>query len=187
MADYPVSLPPEDDAMRLRATTCHVLPRLLWLGLLLGGCAHQPATVPTAQPPGSTAPMPQERAPVSGPRRYVLDEALNMLGTPYRYGGSSPTGFDCSGLVYYSHLQAGIELPRTARDQRTHSRPVPGRQLQPGDLVFFRLSGRKVDHVGIYAGNGRFVHAPSSGKQVSMASLDNPYWRQRMVGAGNFY
>jgi cell wall-associated NlpC family hydrolase len=64
---------------------------------------------------------------------------------------------------------------------------VPGRGLQPGDLVFFRLEGRKVNHVGIYAGNGEFVHAPSSGKQVTMASLENPYWQRRMVGAGHYY
>jgi cell wall-associated NlpC family hydrolase len=59
--------------------------------------------------------------------------------------------------------------------------------MQPGDLVFFRLEGHKIDHMGIYAGNGRFVHAPSSGKQVSMGSLDNPYWRRHLVGAGHYY
>lgn len=164
-----------------------LLPALLGLGLLLGGCAHQPATTPTARPPAASEPATPERAPVSGPRRYVLDEALNQLGSPYRYGGHHPSGFDCSGLVYYSHRQAGIELPRTAREQRSRSRPVAAHQLQAGDLVFFRLAGRKVDHVGIYAGNGRFVHAPSSGREVSLASLENPYWRQRMVGAGHYY
>ena len=157
---------------------------LLWLAILLGGCTHQPASPPGERPPASTAP---QRAPVSGPRSYVLNEALNMLGVPYRYGGSTPAGFDCSGLVYYSHLQAGIELPRTALAQRSQSRSVAGQRLQPGDLVFFRLDGRKVNHVGIYAGNGQFVHAPSSGKQVSMARLDNPYWQRRLVDAGHYY
>jgi cell wall-associated NlpC family hydrolase len=160
------------------------LPGLLLLGMLVGGCAHQPASQPVERPPASSAP---ERSPVAGPRRYVLDEALNMLGVPYRHGGSTPTGFDCSGLVYYSHLRAGIELPRTAQQQRSHSRVVTGQGLQPGDLVFFRLAGRGVDHVGIYVGNGQFVHAPSSGKQVSMASLDNPYWQRRLAGAGHYY
>lgn len=170
--------------MRFRTITYRCLPGLACLGLLLGGCAHQP--VPERLPASST-PLPQERAPVSGPRQLVLNQALGMLGTPYRYGGSTPAGFDCSGLVYYSHQQAGIDLPRTARDQSRRAQPVSGRRLQPGDLVFFRLSGRKVDHVGIYAGNGQFVHAPSSGSQVSVASLENPFWRQRLVGAGNYY
>ena len=171
--------------MTLRIDTRLLLPTLVWLGLLLSGCAHQPADTPQLRPPAAS--VPADPLPVTGPRHYVLNEALNMLGTPYRYGGSSPAGFDCSGLVYYSHRQAGIELPRTAQEQRNRSRPVPGRGLQPGDLVFFRLAGRRVDHVGIYAGNGHFVHAPSRGKQVSMASLDNPYWQQRLVGAGHYY
>ena len=157
---------------------------LICLGIALAGCAHQPAGTHSERPPASS---PAERAPVYGPRHHVLNEALNMLGVPYRYGGTSPTGFDCSGLVYYSHLRAGIELPRTAQAQRNHARAVAGHRLQPGDLVFFRLEGRKVNHVGIYAGNGEFVHAPSSGKQVTMASLKNPYWQRRMVGAGHYY
>lgn len=160
---------------------------VLLIGLFLGGCAHTPPPAPVQRMPESSAPDARERAPVSGPRRYVLNGALDMLGTPYRYGGSSPRGFDCSGLVYYSHRQAGIPVPRTALEQRRQARPVSRQTLQPGDLVFFRLEGSKVNHVGIYAGDGRFVHAPSSGKSVSMASLDNPYWRQHWIGSGNYY
>jgi cell wall-associated NlpC family hydrolase len=117
----------------------------------------------------------------------VLNEALEMLVTPYRYGGHNPHGFDCSGLVYYSHQQAGIRVPRTAEEQRLRARPVALDTLRPGDLLFFRLAGRKVNHVGIYAGDGRFVHAPSSGKSVSMASLNNPYWERHLIGAGSYY
>jgi cell wall-associated NlpC family hydrolase len=109
-----------------------------------------------------------------------------MVGTPYRYGGASPRGFDCSGLVYYSYRKAGIEVPRTTGDQYHQSDRVTLAGLQPGDLIFFRLSQRKPSHVGIYAGSGRFIHAPSGVKQVSYASLRDPYWDSRVIGAGRF-
>ncbi len=169
--------------LRFRPTTLAWLLVSSWLV----GCAHQPSSVSLEKAPGAAVPSVRERAPVSGPRRYVLNEALEMLGTPYRYGGTSPRGFDCSGLVYYSHRQAGIHIPRTAQEQRMRARPVSLRTLRPGDLLFFRLDGRKVNHVGIYTGNGQFVHAPSSGKTVSKASLDNPYWDRHLIGAGNYY
>ncbi|NIR96568.1 MAG: C40 family peptidase, partial [Gammaproteobacteria bacterium] len=108
------------------------------------------------------------------PPVIAVSVARDMVGVPYRYGGESPReGFDCSGLVHYSYLRAGLRVPRTTRDQFRRGRPVPRGRLAPGDLLFFRLDGRKVSHVGIYMGNGRFVHAPSSGKTVSIASLGN--------------
>ncbi len=120
-------------------------------------------------------------------RERILATAMDLLGTPYRYGGTSPReGFDCSGLVQYTHRRAGIEVPRTTRAQYNASRPVSRRQLRPGDLVFFRVDGRRISHVGIYLGDGRFIHAPSSGKKVSIARLDDPWWRKRYSGAGRF-
>lgn len=113
--------------------------------------------------------------------------AQGLLGAPYRYGGETPQGFDCSGLVYYIHERLGIDVPRSADAQFGHARQVAVRDLQPGDLVFFRLAGSKVEHVGIYIGNGRFIHAPSTGKDVSYAELDNAWWWNRFVGAGRFY
>lgn len=107
-----------------------------------------------------------------------------MVGTPYRYGGAGPRGFDCSGLVYYSYRKAGIAVPRTTGEQYRQSRRVKLSRLQPGDLIFFRISRDKLSHVGIYAGSGRFIHAPSGGKRVAYASLDNPYWEARVIGAG---
>ncbi len=107
-----------------------------------------------------------------------------MIGEPYRYGGAGPGGFDCSGLVYYSFRKAGISAPRTTNDQYSQSKRVPLSRLQAGDLVFFRISRNKLSHVGIYAGDGRFIHAPSSGKSVGYASLRAPYWRERLVGGG---
>lgn len=169
----------------------HFIHRCVGLVLIgaLSGCAHQPVPsnfTPTKGKPGYTQPQ-KQRAPVSGPRRYVLNQALESLGTPYRYGGSNPRGFDCSGLVYFSFQQAGIAVPRTAQQQRERARTVAIRDLRAGDLLFFTLTGNKTSHVGIYAGNGNFVHAPSSGKQVSLASLDNPYWRRHLSGAGHYF
>lgn len=120
-------------------------------------------------------------------RQYVVRTAQSMIGKPYRYGGTSPSkGFDCSGLVQYSHRVAGISVPRTTGQQHSGARPVSLSQLQPGDLLFFRIEG-KTGHVGIYLGEGRFVHAPSSGKHVSITTLDNSYWSKRLIGAGNYY
>lgn len=130
--------------------------------------------------------LPGEGA-TADPGRAVLEAAETRIGAPYRYGGSGPEAFDCSGLVAYAHQQAGIAVPRTAAEQFSKATPVKRRELRPGDLVFFRLSGRDVGHVGIYAGDDRFVHAPQSGGHVRLASLEDEWYRQRFVGAGRFY
>ncbi len=130
--------------------------------------------------------LPGEAA-TADPGRAVLEAAETRIGAPYRYGGSGPDAFDCSGLVAYAHRQVGIAVPRTAAEQFSKATPVERRELRPGDLVFFRLSGRDVGHVGIYAGDDRFVHAPQSGGHVRLASLDDEWYRQRFVGAGRFY
>lgn len=104
-----------------------------------------------------------------------------MVGKPYRFGGASPSaGFDCSGLVQFSFQQAGIVLPRTTAAQLRASSPVRGSSLRRGDLLFFDQEGKKKSHVGIYLGEGKFVHAPSSGKRVRTDSLDSPYWRKHL-------
>lgn len=112
--------------------------------------------------------------------------ARNMVGKPYVYGGNSPQGFDCSGLVQYSYLRAGISVPRTTRSQLKAGLPITTRSLRAGDLVFFDQEGRKFSHVGIYIGDGRFVHAPSSGKQVRIDRLDRRYWQDHFVAARRF-
>ncbi|MBL0164865.1 MAG: C40 family peptidase [Xanthomonadales bacterium] len=109
----------------------------------------------------------------------VLFRAMSLVGTPYRYGGNTPeSGFDCSGLVGYVFRDAaGIPLPRTSSaiaDMREHD--VPLKRLQSGDIVLFG-EGRRVSHVGIYVGNGRFVHAPNSGGTVRLDQLDAPGWK----------
>jgi cell wall-associated NlpC family hydrolase len=125
--------------------------------------------------------------PSGDPGRAVLDAAESRLGAPYRYGGAGPDAFDCSGLVTYAYRQLGVAVPRTAAQQFAAARPVPRGELRPGDLVFFRLDGREVSHVGIYAGDDRFVHAPQSGGSVRMARLDDEYFRRRYAGAGRLY
>jgi murein DD-endopeptidase len=110
----------------------------------------------------------------------AASSASQMVGKPYKYGGMSPTGFDCSGLIAYSYQQAGVSLPRSAAEQYRTSQRVKRAELKPGDLLFFDERGRKNSHVGMYLGEGRFVHAPSSGKSVRNDSLDNPYWKKSL-------
>jgi cell wall-associated NlpC family hydrolase len=111
--------------------------------------------------------------------------ALQTLGAKYRYGGQSPeTGFDCSGLVTHVFQQAwGLLLPRSSRAQSKVGTPVSLRELEPGDLVFYNTRNRPYSHVGIYLGDGRFIHSPRSGARVRVESVQNPYWRARFNGA----
>lgn len=118
--------------------------------------------------------------------RNVLQRAFALLGTPYRWGGTSPdSGFDCSGLVGYVFRNAlGIELPRVSREMAKAGEPVADRaSLTAGDLVFFGRRGDQVDHVGIYVGEGRFVHAPRTGRDVTVSELDTGYWSDKFLQA----
>ena len=117
-------------------------------------------------------------APQTGVRQNLLQRGLALLGTPYRWGGTSPErGFDCSGLVsYVFKTTLGIDLPRVSRDMARAGEPVERTQMNPGDLVFFALRGSRIDHVGIYLGEGRFLHAPRTGRDVSVSALDGGYW-----------
>jgi murein DD-endopeptidase len=121
------------------------------------------------------------------PGYAVLQAAQARIGSPYKYGGAGPDAFDCSGLVTYAHHQIGVAVPRTAAQQFAAATPVRRGELRPGDLVFFRLDSRDVSHVGIYAGDGRFVHAPQRGGNVRMASLDEEHFRRSFAGGGRLY
>ena len=104
---------------------------------------------------------------------------------PYRYGGNNPkAGFDCSGLIGYVYLKsANIKLPRTIQDMSTRGKGIDDQAPAPGDLVFFNTTGDKYSHAGIYVGQGRFVHAPSSGGTVRLEQIENPYWASRFTEA----
>ncbi|MEJ2618819.1 MAG: C40 family peptidase [Candidatus Thiodiazotropha sp.] len=110
--------------------------------------------------------------------------AEKLKGSPYRYGGFTPEGFDCSGFVYYAYRQVGKTIPRTTKAQFRASKRLAIEDAQPGDLLFFRINARKLSHVGLYAGNGRFIHASTSRKQIADASLDDTYWNKRLIGVG---
>lgn len=115
-----------------------------------------------------------------------LLKAFSLLGTPYKLGGNNPEkGIDCSGFVKHVYKEsAGVSLPRTAREMSREGAPVAKEELQPGDLVFFNTRKRANSHVGIYAGNGEFVHASSSKtKQVTVSRMDQSYWANRYNGA----
>jgi len=109
--------------------------------------------------------------------------AVHQVGVPYRYGGSAPTGFDCSGLVHYSYQRAGKAVPRTTTQLWTATAAVDRDDIQAGDVLFFRIEG-KMSHVGMYIGDNRFVHAPSSGKSVSIESLSSDFYRSAFIRAG---
>ena len=119
-------------------------------------------------------------------KQTVVTTAKRMLGVKYRYGGTSPNrGFDCSGLVQYSHRSAGINIPRTTSQQYRAAKRISRRYLKAGDLVFFKTTpSRGISHVGIYLGNNKFIHAPSSGKRVKISSMNDKYWRKRFRSAG---
>ena len=154
--------------------------------LLLAGCGRDDVrptpraaeTVPTRDWPVVT---PDDPASANA----VLMRAISLVGTPYRWGGNTPEGgFDCSGLVNYVFRDMlDLRLPRTSRELAAYQGPrIPTDRLAAADLVFFG-SGSQVSHVGIYVGEGRFVHAPSSGGTVRLDHLDGSYWRQHYSGA----
>jgi cell wall-associated NlpC family hydrolase len=156
------------------------------MSFVAGGCA---SSMRVPQQPGGPHPrttLAQPAEPELSAGLKVVSIAQGLIGTPYRFGGESPKGFDCSGLVYYSFDKLGVKVPRTAADQRSAAERIKRDDLAPGDLVFFRNGRGRIDHVGIYAGEGRFIHAPNAGKVVSYAYLDDPYYRKHFVSAGRF-
>lgn len=158
-------------------------PALL-LALLLTGCAGAPRT---PDPGSSPQPSLATPAPLSqGDRIAAL--ATGLIGQPYRYGGEGPQGFDCSGLALYVHQQLGIAVPRTAVQQRQQADALDRSELRAGDLVFFTMGARLlVDHVGIYVGDGRFVHAPRAGSPVRLSRIDDATYGLRFAGGARYW
>jgi cell wall-associated NlpC family hydrolase len=123
--------------------------------------------------------------PATGLRKVLADFAMTLRNIRYRRGGREPsTGFDCSGFVRYVYQHTlGKELPADSASQYLAGTKVDRAEMKMGDLVFFRIRGKNVSHVGIYLGDGRFIHSPSSGKRVSVSELSEAYWAKRFVGA----
>jgi len=120
-------------------------------------------------------------------RKQIINTATQYIGTPYRHGGATPSGFDCSGYVFYVYNKNGIQIPRSTAQQYTKGQKIPYKMAQPGDLLFFRINMNTISHVGIYVGNDTFVHAPSSGKYVRYDSINNTYWKKRFCGAVSYF
>jgi len=124
---------------------------------------------------------------LSSKRRAILDSAFSALGVKYRWGGNSRReGFDCSGFTKFAYKNANITIPRVSREQSRASRTLRRQDLRPGDMIFFKTSGRVVNHVGIYIGNGQFIHAASGGGKVTIDDLRKDYWQKRLVKYGTF-
>jgi cell wall-associated NlpC family hydrolase len=149
--------------------------------ILLGACGHEPVRRASVDNDAQVRVAPRSSARSPGERAAVV--ALRQIGVPYRYGGASRAGFDCSGLVRYSYGAIGTNVPRSTADQWRNFTPVPKDKLQVGDVIFFRIKG-SISHVGIYVGDKRFVHAPSTGRSVGVASLGSGFYRKAFVRGG---
>lgn len=156
-------------------------PRPLLLLLLLLLSQHPPAYAARVHHARHLPPPPQIR---------VIRTLMAQLGKPYRWGGDSPhTGFDCSGLIYYTwHKNFHINLPRTAKGMYSmpQARQISFHQLAPGDMIFFAMHGENIDHVGVYLGEGHFIEAPHTGQNVKIANLDRDNYRRHYRGARRF-
>jgi murein DD-endopeptidase len=149
---------------------------VLLIFILLIGCV----------PPASRRIDEYDTASYKGERKSIIYLAKKQVGVSYRYGGTNPHGFDCSGLVLYVYGKNGYKLPHSAREQYLKGEKLSLKSIRAGDLLFFHTSGRSISHVAIYIGKRRFVHAPGTGKTVRVDSMNNPYWRKVFVGSVSY-
>jgi cell wall-associated NlpC family hydrolase len=165
-------------------TTAVALSLALIFGPLAAAAdvAHAPADTRVEAHPHDAHPYMEQAMEQA---RDVMFYALSLVGIRYSWGGNSPqTGFDCSGLVAHVYRQiVGLILPRDSYAMARLGTPISLEDLRPGDLVFFNTMRRPFSHVGIYLGEKRFVHAPSSGKSVNVVDMTEPYWAKRYNGA----
>ena len=152
--------------------------------LTLAACASAPSVERAAAPPVVTPRAETGDVPVLNLGGAVAELAADMVGARYRLGGTDPVqGFDSSGLAFYAYDQAGYPIPRTSEEQFRAAHKIALADATAGDLFFFQDQA-KLSHVGIYLGEGLFVHAPSTGRQVSVARIDAPYFQQQLIAVG---
>jgi cell wall-associated NlpC family hydrolase len=164
----------------LSASTIRQITILCFAAVALTACGHE--QVRRLPEPESSA-VSESKTVKTGrraPGEQAAIVAVRQVGVPYQYGGSTVKGFDCSGLVQYAWSGAGTKIPRTTSEQWRQLSPISDRELRVGDLLFFRIDGR-ISHVGLYLGDRRFVHAPSTGREVSVANLDSDFYRRTFV------
>jgi len=142
-----------------------------------GPVVGPPSTVPVPPPAAAGHTLPE------GDAGLIVEAARRLVGAPYRDGGASPEGFDCSGLVQYVFASRGIALPRSVSEQARAGIAVPRHAIAAGDLVFFTTIGASLSHVGIALDTETFVHAPSTGGSVRIERLSVPYWASRLAAA----
>ena len=162
--------------------------KYVWCPLLLvlAGCAIRPGATPQPFPRPHLAPADAPLTPGPGGRpapTAITSTALEYLGVPYQWGGTTPRGFDCSGLTYYVFLRHGMKLPRVAADQYRVGAPVDRNAVRPGDLLFFETITKGPSHVALALDGDNFVHAPSSRGKVRVERLSSHYWASRFLGA----
>lgn len=165
-----------------------------WLcSVLVAACAAAHAAPPVAAEDdmagfaaqkGLIEEIQQVRTRVEDRTSELVMTAMGFLGVPYRRGGNDARGFDCSGFVRSMYERTiGLVLPRLAKDQAAATQPIDKKELQPGDLVFFNTMKRAFSHVGIYVGDGKFIHSPKPGAQVRVEDMHKSYWARRFDGA----
>ncbi len=160
--------------------------------MLFSCSAHKETPIAKAITPAKTKTVDlrysNQKSKLADQRKIISQHAINSLGTQYRWGGQSPkTGFDCSGLIVYTHKKANIIIPRTAKSQFDNGRVVAKNELQVADLVFFKNpKANKVLHVGIYIGDGIFIHAPGKNRQITFGYMNNPYFKKNYLGSRTY-
>lgn len=164
---------------------CSQSVALLTMVLVLAGCSSTPVSRPSQ--PAASRPVDRSVSTIQVPsedRQEIVLYALSLLDVNYQFGGANPeAGLDCSGLVYFIYKNAlGVTLPHNAAEMARLARPVDRQKLQAGDLVFFNTLGKPYSHVGVYIGDNKFVHAPSSRGHIKVESLNSPWFAARFEG-----
>ena len=125
---------------------------------------------------------------IPGTKRHaIVKTAEKYIGVKYKFGGDDPSGFDCSGYSSYVYKEHGLIIPHSAQQQYANGKRIGIKKAQPGDLVFFRITGWKISHVSIYLGDYKFIHAPSRGKNISVDDMKKDYWNKRYAGTVTYF